>query len=185
MTVIAVFNQKGGVGKTTTALNLLAAIARRGQRPLGIDLDPQAHLSHVFGGHPKLADDSVYSFFVHQRPLSDIARITKSGVALCPAHLELSKLDSLLGKGVNVVTRLRHALRQPGFAPGRWLSTAAAAQRAVLNAVFACDLLLVPVSAITFRCAAPARGRVECARAGVPAPAATALLRRVTTSDGR
>ena len=147
MTVIAVFNQKGGVGKTTTALNLLAAIARRGQRPLGIDLDPQAHLSHVFGGHPKLADDSVYSFFVRQRPLSDIAQITKSGVALCPAHLELSKLDSILGKGVNVVTRLRHALRQPGFALGPVVIDCSPLLNVLsLNAVFACDLLLVPVS---------------------------------------
>ena len=68
MSIIAVFNQKGGVGKTTTALNVLAAIARRGQRPLGIDLDPQAHLSQVFGVHPKLADDSVYGFFMRQAP---------------------------------------------------------------------------------------------------------------------
>ena len=147
MTVIAVFNQKGGVGKTTTALNLLAAIARRGQRPLGIDLDPQAHLSHVFGAHPKLADDSVYSFFVRQRPLSDIAQITKSGVVLCPAHLELSKLDSILGKSVNVVTRLRHALREPGLAPGPVVIDCSPLLNVLsLNAVFACDLLLVPVS---------------------------------------
>ena len=68
MTVIAVFNQKGGVGKTTTALNLLAGIALRKKRPLGIDLDPQAHLSTIFGVHPPLADDSVYSFFMRQRP---------------------------------------------------------------------------------------------------------------------
>src|SRR5207245_2899904 len=75
MMVIAVFNQKGGVGKTTTALNLLAAIARRGQRPLGIDLDPQAHLSHVFGAHPKLADDSVYSFFVRPVARASLLRL--------------------------------------------------------------------------------------------------------------
>jgi chromosome partitioning protein len=157
MTVIAVFNQKGGVGKTTTALNLLAAIARRGQRPLGIDLDPQAHLSHVFGGHPKLADDSVYSFFVHQRPLSDIARITKSGVALCPAHLELSKLDSLLGKGVNVVTRLRHALRQPGFAPGPVVIDCSPLLNVLsLNAVFARSAAGAGVLRLPC-CAAPAR----------------------------
>src|SRR6266576_798754 len=107
MTVIAVFNQKGGVGKTTTALNLLAGIAQRKQRPLGIDLDPQAHLSSIFDAHPRLADESVYSFFMRQRPLADIAQVTASGVIVCPGHLELTKLDALLGKGLNVVTRLR------------------------------------------------------------------------------
>ena len=46
---ITVFNQKGGVGKTTTALNLAAALARAGEAPLAIDLDPQAHLSSLSG----------------------------------------------------------------------------------------------------------------------------------------
>ena len=109
MTIIAVFNQKGGVGKTTTALNLLAAIAQRGNRPTGIDLDPQGHLSHIFGAPAKHVYDSVYSFFVQQRPLADIACITKSGVVLVPSHMELSKLDAILGKGINIVTRLRPA----------------------------------------------------------------------------
>jgi chromosome partitioning protein len=147
MAIIAVFNQKGGVGKTTTALNLLAAIARRGQRPLGIDLDPQAHLSHIFGAQPKLADDSVYSFFVRQRPLGDVAQITRSGVVLCPAHLDLSKIDSLLGKGVNVVTKLRHALHQADAMPGPVVIDCCPLLNVLsLNAVFACDVLLVPVS---------------------------------------
>ncbi|HVF65134.1 MAG TPA: ParA family protein [Casimicrobiaceae bacterium] len=148
MATIAVFNQKGGVGKTTTALNLLAGIALRGVRPLGIDLDAQAHLSHVFGVQPRLADDTVYSFFVRQRPLADIAVISHSGVAICPAHLELAKLDAVLGKGVNVVTRLRTALRGPERQSmpvvidcGPLLNVLS------LNAVFAADLLLVPVSA--------------------------------------
>ncbi len=147
MTVIAVFNQKGGVGKTTTALNLLAAIAQRGHRPLGIDLDPQAHLSHVFGASQRHADDTVYSFFIRQRPLADVAQITKSGVVICPAHLELSKLDSALGKGVNVVTRLRHALRHGSDVPGPVVIDCGPLLNVLsLNAVFACDLLLVPVS---------------------------------------
>ena len=148
MAVIAVFNQKGGVGKTTTTLNLLAGIAQRGQRPLGIDLDPQAHLSSVFGAHPRLADDSVYSFFVRQRPLVDVAQITASGVIVCPAHLELNKLDTLLGKGVNVVTRLRIALKHADVAHGPVvIDTCPLLGVLSLNAIFACDLLLIPVSA--------------------------------------
>ncbi len=148
MAIIGVFNQKGGVGKTTTALNLLAAIAQHRQRPVGIDLDPQSHLSHTFGVQPRLADDTIYSFFVRQRPLDEIAQVTKSGVILCPAHLELAKLDTLLGKGVNVVTRLRQALHVPGALPGPVVIDCCPLLNVLsLNAVFAADVLLIPVSA--------------------------------------
>src|SRR3984893_12681903 len=148
MAVIAVFNQKGGVGKTTTALNLLAGIALRKQRPLGIDLDPQAHLSGIFGIRPRLADESVYSFFMRQRPLGEVSQITNSGVILCPGHLELTKLDTLLGKGVNVVTRLRRALRTPDVAPGSVVIDCCPLLGILsLNAIFACDLIVIPVSA--------------------------------------
>jgi len=148
MTILAVFNQKGGVGKTTTALNLLAAIAQRGRRPIGVDLDPQGHLSHVFGTQPRAADDTMYGFFVRQRPIADIAHVSASGVLMCPAHMELSKLDALLGKGVNVVTRLRQALRAPDAMDGPVVIDCCPLLNVLsLNAIFACDLLLVPVSA--------------------------------------
>ena len=148
MSIVAVFNQKGGVGKTTTALNLLAAIALSKQRPLAIDLDPQCHLTQLFEVHPKNADDSMYGFFVRQRPLEDIAEITRSGVILLPAHLELAKLDTLLGKGVNVVTRLRVALHGPNaMASNVVIDCCPLLNVLSLNAIFAADLILVPVSA--------------------------------------
>jgi chromosome partitioning protein len=147
MGVIAVFNQKGGVGKTTTALNLLATIAQHGNRPFGIDLDPQAHLSHIFGLNPRHAEDSIYSFFVRGRALAEVAQITRSGVFVCPAHLELAKIDSLLGKGVNVVTKLRHALHERTAPPGPVVIDCCPLLNVLsLNAIFACDVLLVPVS---------------------------------------
>ena len=148
MAIVAVFNQKGGVGKTTTALNLLAAFGQAKQRPLAIDLDAQCHLTHVFGVYPAHADESVYSFFVRQRPLDEVAQVTKSGAILCPAHLELAKLDALLGKGVNVVTRLRHALHAQGAVPGPVVIDCCPLLNVLsLNAIFACDLVVVPVSA--------------------------------------
>ncbi len=147
MAIIAVFNQKGGVGKTTTALNLLAAIARGGQRPLGIDLDPQAHLSHVFGVTTKRAEDSMFGFFAYRLPLDEVARITRSGVLLCPAHADLAKLDSLLGKGVGVVTHLRRSLRPRDAVPGPVVIDCCALLNVLsLNAVFASDVIVVPVS---------------------------------------
>jgi chromosome partitioning protein len=69
-------------------------------------------------------------------------------VILCPAHLELAKLDSLLGKGVNVVTRLRQALHVPGAVPGPVVIDCCPLLNVLsLNAVFAADVVVVPVSA--------------------------------------
>ncbi len=148
MSVIAVFNQKGGVGKTTTALNIAAGLALRGARPLAIDLDPQAHLSQVLGGDQRLAEETVFSFFARQRPLAEITRALDAGVQLVPGHLETAKLDSMLGKSLQVITRLRHALQQKAGERDHVIIDCCPLLGVLsLNAIFACDLLLVPVSA--------------------------------------
>jgi len=147
MSVIAVFNQKGGVGKTTTVLNLLAALARAGQKPLGIDLDPQAHLSTIFAVVPREADDSVYAFFARGRPLEEMQRVLDSGARIVPGHLELNKLDTILGKGYNVVTRLRQGLRTWSDDTPVVIDCCPLLEVLSLNAIFACDLVLIPVTA--------------------------------------
>ena len=147
MATIAVFNPCVDVGKTTTALNLLAAFALRGLRPLAIDLDPQAELTALFGALPRSPAESVHGFFRRLAPLDDIAQITRSGIIVCPAHPELARLDALLGKSLNAVTRLRGALRASAALPSVVVIDCGSAHDVLsLNALFACDLLLVPVA---------------------------------------
>ena len=105
MAKIAVFNQKGGVGKTTTSLNVAAALSRRGYNPLSIDLDPQAHLSYVCGATVDRADESMFGFYHQSKPLTQLIRASSSGWLVIPAHVELSKVDTQFGKGANAIQR--------------------------------------------------------------------------------
>ena len=150
MTVIAIFNQKGGVGKTTTALNLAAALARRGRTPFGIDLDPQAHFSAIAGVDAAGGDDTVLSLFQRNRPLRELSRAAACGIRVIPSHMELSKVDTLFGKGYNVVNRLNAALQQEQLANPEspvLIDCCPLIGVLSLNAIFASDCVIVPVSA--------------------------------------
>ena len=102
MAKIAIFNQKGGVGKTTTSLNVTAALARRGYNPLSIDLDPQAHLSFVCGATVERPDESMFGFYHRSKPLTQLIRASIGGWLVIPAHVELSKVDTQFGNGIPV-----------------------------------------------------------------------------------
>jgi chromosome partitioning protein len=150
MTIIAVFNQKGGVGKTTTALNLAAALARSGRTTYGIDLDPQAQFSAIAGITASSGDDTVLSLFQRNRPLSELVNESDSGINVIPAHAELSKVDALFGKGFNVVNRLNTGLKVENLgskASPVIIDCCPMIGVLSLNAIFACDCLVVPISA--------------------------------------
>lgn len=148
MAKIAIFNQKGGVGKTTTSLNLSAALARHGYNPLSIDLDPQAHLSHVCGARVPNPEDSVFSFFDQVKPLAQLIRPAHGGWLVIPAHFELSKVDTKFGKGPNVLNRLNQGIIKENLNTGRPILIDCCPMLGILSlsAIIASDRVLIPVS---------------------------------------
>ncbi len=146
MARIAVFNQKGGVGKTTTTLNLAGLLVRRGLDPLVMDLDPQAHLTSVCGVVVPRADASLYGFYAHGTPLASLTLATRNGWKLVPSHIELSKIDTQFGKGPAVLGRLAAALDRES--PQRTVLMDVCPMLGVLSlsSVFAADGMIIPVS---------------------------------------
>jgi len=146
---IAIFNQKGGVGKTTTALNLGAALNRAGTPPLLIDLDPQGHLSSIHGTVPTEASRSLFAFYQDTRSLSELEVEWENIGRLIPAHQQLIKVDSIFGKGPAILNKLKNGLDTLEIEkPGRTTLIDCCPYIGVLalNAIFACDRLLIPIS---------------------------------------
>lgn len=145
----AVFNQKGGVGKTTTALNLGAGLARMGHRLLLLDLDPQAHLTSILSNNPPEVSNSIFAFYRDNKALADLEIEWPDIGHLIPAHTELIKVDSLFGKGPNILTRLNNGLNALRDTAGERITIVDCCPFLgvlSLNAVFAADCIIVPVS---------------------------------------
>src|SRR5271156_326308 len=94
---VAIINKKGGVGKTTTSVNLGAALARAGKRVCLLDLDPQAHATTHLGLEPDGKSPSMYDVLIESRPLAEVRRqvgdnlwVAASDINLAAAEVELA-----------------------------------------------------------------------------------------------
>ncbi len=112
MRKIAVINQKGGVGKTTSCCNIGAAIASTGKRVLLIDLDPQAHLSMHVGADPFPDRPSIYDVLTDSLPLADATIRLHDTLHLIPSHIDLAAAEMELVSTMGREVILRDALPQ-------------------------------------------------------------------------
>lgn len=149
MTVVAVFNQKGGVGKTTTCLNLTSALAMAQRNPIALDMDPQAHLSLACGIKDAPADTGMAAFFKHQTPLAQLLRDTPAGWQVIPSSLELAKIDALYGSDPKAARLLKQGLAEELALTGAPILIDCCPMLGVLtlNALLAADRVLIPVAA--------------------------------------
>ncbi len=109
--VVAVANQKGGVGKTTTSVNLGAACAELGHRVLIIDLDPQGNASTGLGIDPRSLNKSMYDVLLHDTPLDDaIEAASVKNLFVAPANLDLAGAEVELVPAMSRETRLKRAI---------------------------------------------------------------------------
>lgn len=145
---IAVINQKGGVGKTTTTANLGAALARSGWRVLLVDLDPQAHLSLHFGVELNDDDASVYDVLSAGAAVADVARRVSENVTLVPADVDLAGAEAELVSVTGREVLLREAL-EPAQNDHDCLLIDCPPSLGVLtiNALVAADEVMIPLQA--------------------------------------
>lgn len=143
---IAVINQKGGVGKTTTAVNLAAALARQGERVCVLDLDPQAHATTHFGVEPDGERPSVYDVLVRNRPLADVRRDVGENLSLIMSDINLAAAEVELAGVVGREVILREALAQDSESFDYLLMDCAPSLGVLtINALAAADEVFIPL----------------------------------------
>lgn len=144
MRVIAVLNQKGGVGKTTLVVNLGAGLAGLGQRIAAVDLDPQAHLTSSLGAAPISSDLTTFELLKGQASFSQIA-VDAGEIKVAPSSLRLSGAELELASLPGREFLLKEALEPVHDFDFMFLDCPPNLGLLTINALTACDEILIPL----------------------------------------
>lgn len=144
--IVAVLNQKGGVGKTTTTANLAHALALMGKRICLIDLDPQAHLSLSFGIVSR-QQSGIDRVMLGECSLLDQLIAVRDGIQMVVAGSRLSEIEQLTDGGARRGDLLRQSLvGQIDHFDFIFIDCPPSSSILVVNALFAADEILIPMS---------------------------------------
>lgn len=153
--IIAVANQKGGVGKTTTTINLAASLVEEGYRVLIVDLDPQGNASTGLGIEPEDRENTTYELLLNEAELRDVILSTEiEDLGIIPATVDLSSADIELIANEKRSFLLHDSLRQAAMEEYEWdyilIDCPPSLNLLTVNAMVAAHSVLIPLQSEFF-----------------------------------
>ncbi len=145
--IIAVANQKGGVGKTTTTVNLAACLAKEGKKVLLIDIDPQGNSTSGLGIDKRRVEKTVYDCLINEDPMESVAIPTEyENLDICPSNLDLSgaevELISVMGRENRLKQSIQSVEKKYDFI---LIDTPPSLGLITINTLTAANSILIPI----------------------------------------